>query len=212
MPLAPPRDQGAHAHMHMGFRFKFAGLATGTFAAFASPAIGQGAPASTGEQVRDAMQQVQVAAAVESAASPFGIAAVEQVTVTARRREENAQEVPVSLSVVGVQQLEATGTYNVGQLTQLTPSVQFFSSNPRNTAITIRGLGTSFGLTNDGLESGVGLYIDQVYQSRPAAATFDFIDVDRVEVLRGPQGTLFGKNTTAGAINIGIQIPTFERE
>ena len=143
-------------------------------------------------------------------AAPF-VVAVEQVLVTARRREENAQEVPVALSVIGIQQIEATGSYNVAQLTQLTPSVQFFSSNPRNTAITIRGLGTSFGLTNDGLEPGVGLYIDQVYMSRPAAATFDLVDIDRVEVLRGPQGTLFGKNTTAGAINVSIQQPSFER-
>src|SRR5258705_66072 len=142
--------------------------------------------------------------------APFQIA-VEQVTVTASRREEKAQEVPVALSVIGIQQIEATGSYNVAQLTQLTPSVQFFSSNPRNTAITIRGLGTSFGLTNDGLEPGVGLYIDQVYMSRRVAAPFVLIDIDRVEVLRGPQGTLFGKNTTAGAINVSIQQPTFER-
>jgi iron complex outermembrane receptor protein len=136
----------------------------------------------------------------------------ERVLVTARRREEEAQEVPLALTVVPVEKLDLTGTYNVAGLSQLAPSVQFFSSNPRNTAITIRGLGTSFGLANDGLESGVGLYIDQVYMSRPAAATFDFIDIDQVEILRGPQGTLFGKNTTAGAINIGIKKPTFDRQ
>jgi iron complex outermembrane receptor protein len=133
----------------------------------------------------------------------------ENITVTARRREEDVQSVPVAVSVIGAQQIEATGDYNLGQLSQLTPSVQFISSNPRNTAITIRGLGTSFGLTNDGLESGVGLYVDQVYIGRPATATFDFIDIDQVEVLRGPQGTLFGKNTTAGAINITTREPTF---
>ncbi|HEX7894872.1 MAG TPA: TonB-dependent receptor plug domain-containing protein, partial [Terriglobales bacterium] len=136
----------------------------------------------------------------------------EIVTVTARRRNEDAQDVPVALTVVSVQELEQTGMYNVGQLTQFAPTAQFYSSNPRNTAITIRGLGTSFGLTNDGLESGVGLYVDDVYMSRPAAATFDFIDVNQVEILRGPQGTLFGKNTTAGAIAIGIKKPTFEPE
>jgi len=135
----------------------------------------------------------------------------EEVIITSRFREEDVQAVPVAVSVIGQQKLVDTGSYNVGLLAQLTPAVQFFSSNPRNTAITIRGLGTSFGLTNDGLESGVGLYVDQVYMSRPAAATFDFIDVQRVEVVRGPQGTLFGKNTTAGAINIVIQQPTFER-
>jgi iron complex outermembrane receptor protein len=136
----------------------------------------------------------------------------EVVIVNARRREEDIQSVPVAVSAIPLEMIEATGSYNVAQLTQLTPSVQFFSSNPRNTAITIRGLGTSFGLTNDGLESGVGYYIDQVYYSRPAATTFDLIDIGQVEVLRGPQGTLFGKNTTAGVINVGIQIPTFERE
>jgi iron complex outermembrane recepter protein len=177
-------------------------LAANAAAALSSFALAQ-------DSAPDASRESSTASAVDPAA-PF-VVAVEQVLVTARRREENAQEVPVALSVIGIQQIEATGSYNVAQLTQLTPSVQFFSSNPRNTAITIRGLGTSFGLTNDGLEPGVGLYIDQVYMSRPAAATFDLIDIDRVEVLRGPQGTLFGKNTTAGAINVSIQQPTFER-
>ena len=136
----------------------------------------------------------------------------EVVIVNARRREEDIQSVPVAVSAIPLEMIEATGTYNVAQLTQLTPSVQFFSSNPRNTAITIRGLGTSFGLTNDGLESGVGYYIDQVYYSRPAATTFDLLDIGQAEVLRGPQGTLFGKNTTAGAINVAIQVPTYDRE
>src|SRR5205085_2709749 len=86
------------------------------------------------------------------------------------------------------------------------------STNPRNSAINIRGLGAPFGLTNDGLEPGVGLYIDGVYYARPASATLDFIDVDQIEVLRGPQGTLFGKNTTAGAINVTTRKPTFTPE
>ena len=136
----------------------------------------------------------------------------EQVLVSARRREEFVQRVPVAISVIPIAKLETTGTYNVGQLTQLVPNIQFFSSNPRNTAINIRGLGASFGLTNDGLEAGVGYYVDDVYMSRPAAATFDFLDINGIEVLRGPQGTLFGKNTTAGAITIGIKQPTFDRQ
>jgi len=200
--------------MHFSFGFKMLLLSVSTAAVLATTAFAQEAPApaaSSEPKDKAQAQPIQVAQAVETAASPLGNAAVEQLLVTARRREENAQEVPVALSVIGLQQIEATGSYNVGQLTQLTPSVQFFSSNPRNTAITIRGLGTSFGLTNDGLEPGVGLYIDEVYMSRPAAATFDLIDIDQVEVLRGPQGTLFGKNTSAGAINVSIQKPTFDR-
>src|SRR5690606_3005126 len=98
---------------------------------------------------------------------------------------------------------------NLNRLKELVPSVQLYSSNPRNTGINIRGLGSPFGLTNDGLDPGVGLYVDGVYYSRPAATTFDFIDIERIEVLRGPQGTLFGKNTTAGAFNITTRKPSF---
>src|SRR5690606_31613619 len=90
------------------------------------------------------------------------------------------------------------------------PSVQLYSSNPRNTTLNIRGLGSTFGLTNDGIDPGVGFYVDGVYYARPAATALDFIDVDQIEVLRGPQGTLFGKNTTAGAFNITSRAPKFK--
>jgi iron complex outermembrane recepter protein len=133
----------------------------------------------------------------------------ESVVVTARRVEEAAQEVPIPLSVVDGALAANTGSFNVNRLRELIPAVQFYSTNPRNSAINIRGLGAPFGLTNDGLEQGVGLYIDGVYYSRPASATLDFLDVDRIEVLRGPQGTLFGKNTTAGAINVSTRRPSF---
>jgi iron complex outermembrane recepter protein len=118
--------------------------------------------------------------------------------------------VPIALTVLGGQTLEKTGAYNVQQLTQLAPSLQFGSFNPRNTQVNIRGLGNNTGLANDGLEAGVGIYIDQVYYSRPAAATFDLLDIERVEILRGPQGTLFGKNTTAGALNVTTRAPSFD--
>src|SRR5690606_36782932 len=95
---------------------------------------------------------------------------------------------------------------------ELIPSVQLYSSNPRNTAISIRGQGTTFGLTNDGIDPGVGYYIDGVFFARPAITTLDFIDVERIEVLRGPQGTLYGKNTTAGAFNVTTAKPTFEKD
>lgn len=136
------------------------------------------------------------------------VASVGDIVVTARRRDERAQDVPIALTVVNEELLARTGTYNVAQVTQLAPSVQLLSSNPRNTAITIRGLGASYGLANDGLEQGVGLYVDQVYYGRPATATMDFVDLDRIEILRGPHGTLFGKNTTAGALNITTRAPS----
>ena len=129
------------------------------------------------------------------------------IVVTARRRSETVQSVPIAISVIGGTALAETGTYNVNRLTQLQPSLQFYSTNPRNSAANIRGLGAPFGLTNDGIEQGVGIYVDQVYYSRIASATFDFTDTERIEVLRGPQGTLYGKNTTAGAINIITRKP-----
>lgn len=146
------------------------------------------------------------AAVVDDGAEP------ETVVVTARRRNEAAQEIPLAISVIGGRQLDQTGSFNVSRLTQLTPALTFYSSNPRNSAANIRGLGAPFGLTNDGIEQGVGIYIDDIYYSRAASSTFDFLDVRQIEVLRGPQGTLYGKNTTAGAINITTRAPTFEFE
>lgn len=134
------------------------------------------------------------------------------IVVTARRRSETALDVPIAISVVAGEQIDNTGSFNVGRLTQLTPTLQFYSSNPRNTAVNIRGIGAPFGLTNDGIEQGVGIYVDDVYYSRVASSTFDFLDVAQIEVLRGPQGTLYGKNTTAGAINITTNQPGFDFE
>ena len=127
---------------------------------------------------------------------------LDEIVVTSRRREETAQNVPIPISVVSGSLIEQAGAFNINRVKELVPSVQLYSSNPRNTGINIRGVGSPFGLTNDGLDPGVGFYVDGVYYARPAAATFDFIDIEQIEVLRGPQGTLFGKNTTAGAINI----------
>lgn len=132
-----------------------------------------------------------------------------EVVITSRRRLESAQQVPIPISVIGGSQVEATGNFNVNRLKELVPSVQLYSSNPRNTGLNIRGVGSSFGLTNDGIDPGVGFYVDGVYYARPAAATLDFIDVEQIEVLRGPQGTLFGKNTTAGAFNVTTRKPEF---
>ena len=134
------------------------------------------------------------------------------IVVTARRRAETIQTVPIAMSVIGGTALAETGAYNVSRLTQLQPTLQFSSTNPRNSAANIRGLGAPFGLTNDGIEQGVGIYVDQAYYSRIASATFDFTDTERIEVLRGPQGTLYGKNTTAGAINITTRKPSFTPE
>lgn len=134
---------------------------------------------------------------------------LQEIVVTSRRRSEVLQDVPIPISVVGGARIEESGAFNVTRVKEMIPSVQMYTSNPRNTGINIRGIGSPFGLTNDGLDPGVGYYVDGVYYARPAAATLDFIDIERIEVLRGPQGTLFGKNTTSGALNIVTRKASF---
>ena len=118
------------------------------------------------------------------------------VTVTARRREESAQDVPTPISTVDGSTLEAQHVYRIQDLQQLVPSVNVAFMHARQSSVSIRGLGNN--PASDGLEGSVGLYIDNVYLGRPGMAAFDMLDVDQLELLRGPQGTLFGKNTTAG--------------
>lgn len=136
----------------------------------------------------------------------------DDIIVTARRRNERIQDVPVAANAFGGEQLAATRTYNLRDLQQLTPSLVVTNTNPRNTSINIRGLGNNVSVYNDGLEPAVGVYVDQVYLARPGQAVFDLSDVERIEVLRGPQGTLFGKNTSAGAVVVTTNSPTFEPE
>ena len=135
-----------------------------------------------------------------------------QVLVTSRRRKEKIQEVPIPISTIKGAALEEAGAFNVNRLKEIVPTVQLYSSNARNTTLNIRGLGSTYGLTNDGIDPGVGFYLDGVYIARPAATWLDFIDIEQIEVLRGPQGTLFGKNTTAGAFNITSRLPKFSPE
>lgn len=132
-----------------------------------------------------------------------------EILITARRRTEEVQKVPIPISVVGGPRIEESGSFNVNRIKELVPTVQLYSSNPRNTTLNIRGLGSTFGLTNDGIDQGVGFYVDGVYFARPAVTALDFVDVEQIEVLRGPQGTLFGKNTTAGAFNITTRLPSY---
>ncbi|MFS0828929.1 TonB-dependent receptor [Pseudomonas phoenicis] len=132
------------------------------------------------------------------------------VTVNARRREETSQSVPTAISVLGSETLETQRIYRVQDIQQLVPSTNVSYFHARQSSISIRGLGNN--PASDGLEGSVGVYLDNVYLGRPGMAVFDLLDVDQLEVLRGPQGTLFGKNTTAGVLNITTRKPTFQRE
>jgi iron complex outermembrane receptor protein len=191
----------------MRARLRLTSLLLATAAFFPASALASDKLLATGIGVAEAQPATAVITA-ESAEPSRG----DVIIVTARRRQETAQEVPLAISVIRGDSIEATGNFNVVKLQQLAPTLQVYTSNPRNTSVNIRGLGVPFGLTSDGFEQGVGIYVDDVYNSRVAAATFDFLDVEQVEVLRGPQGTLYGKNTTAGAINITTNQPTFDFE
>ena len=132
--------------------------------------------------------------------------------VTARYRAEDAQEVPIAITTLGADQLQALGgTRNLSQVLGQLPSLNIQGYSGRNQTITIRGLGTNAGSTNDGLEQGVGLYIDGVYRPRTGTAITDLMDIESIQLLRGPQGTLFGKNTVAGAVDIRTSEPSFKR-
>ena len=180
----------------------------GLLAATSLPLFALAAPARASEAATPSTPPAQSDPQAEESDPSRG----EVIIVTARRRQETAQAVPLAISVIKADSIESTGNFNVVKLQQVAPTLQVYSSNPRNTSVNIRGLGVPFGLTSDGFEQGVGIYVDDVYNSRVAAATFDFLDVSQVEVLRGPQGTLYGKNTTAGAINITTNQPSFDFE
>ena len=134
--------------------------------------------------------------------STSAFAAIEIVTVTAERRTENVQTVPIAVTAVSGAQLKAAQIRDFNDLQQLAPSllVSTGSGDTSGGLVRIRGVGTTG--NNAGLEASVGVFVDGVYRSRSAAVLEDLLAIDRIEVLRGPQGTLFGKNTTAGAISI----------
>lgn len=122
------------------------------------------------------------------------------VTVTAQRREENLLDVPLSVSAFSAEQLEATGAVDITTIQRATPNATIEVARGSNSTLIafIRGVGQQDPLW--GFEPGVGLYVDDVYVARPQGAILDIFDIDRIEVLRGPQGTLYGRNTIGGAI------------
>lgn len=126
--------------------------------------------------------------------------ALDEVIVTARRREESLQDVPIAVSAFSGEQLEEIGIVDITALTNRAPNIQLEVSRATNTTLTayIRGVGQQDPVA--GWEGGVGIYLDDVYLSRPQGTVFDVYDVERIEVLRGPQGTLYGRNTIGGAV------------
>jgi len=131
---------------------------------------------------------------------------IQTVLVSTRRRVESAQSVPTPMTVLNGDALEANRVYRAQDLQQLLPSTTINYVHARQMSFAVRGLGNN--PASDGLEGSVGLYLDNVYLARPGMAAFDALDIEQLELLRGPQGTLFGKNTTAGVVNISSRKPT----
>jgi len=142
-------------------------------------------------------------------AEESSFAGIEEVIVTAQKRESTLQDTPVAVSAVSGEGLKDKGIAEIQDLELAVPSLDVTQSATSSQQVfSIRGLGTSG--FNAGLEPSVGVFIDGVYRSRAASAIGDFISVERVEVLRGPQSTVFGKNTPAGVISVITQLPDQE--
>ena len=151
-----------------------------------------------------------------SAQQSEGVSALmEEVVVTARKREEGLQETPIAVSAFSGESLEARGIQRVDQIANIVPNMTFDNINTNggggnSAAIFLRGVGQRDFIPS--ADPGVGLYVDGVYYARSVGSVLDLIDIERIEVLRGPQGTLFGRNTTGGAISITTKKPTEEFE
>ena len=135
---------------------------------------------------------------------------LEEIVVTARRREESLQSVPVAVSVLTGEELQEAGGLKIDAIGKVVPNVHFEAaggtSGVKSPVIFIRGMGQNDFIPVE--DPAVGIYLDGVYMGRNIGSVFDLIDIERIEVLRGPQGTLFGRNTIGGAVNIISKTPT----
>ena len=177
------------------FNFERKHLALSIFAVLsvAQPAFAQQAPTTDDSKPADQKKAVTLAGMV----------------VTAQKREQAVQDVPITMTVASKQLLQDAGVRDIKALQILVPAMSVISTgNEANTAIRMRGVGTTG--DNPGLESSVGVVIDGVPRSRTAVGFDDLGDLERIEVLYGPQGTLFGQNTSSGVVNVVTQQPSFK--
>ena len=153
--------------------------------------------------------------AVSNAQEDGAAIALEEIVVTARRREESLQDTPVSVTALNADAIELRNIQSVADVTNYAPNIQFDSvasesGGGASSQISIRGIGqTDYAIT---IEPGVGLYLDGVYIGKSMGSLLDAVDLDSIQVLRGPQGTLFGKNTIGGAVVLTSKQPTDEYE
>jgi iron complex outermembrane recepter protein len=151
--------------------------------------------------------QENTASSSPAPAAPEEAVALDELVISARNRTEKAQDVPVSASTISASRLEQESLITFADFATKLPNVTFFAPNPRQANISIRGIGKNS--SNESSEASVGLIIDDVYLLLPGNAAGDYVDLERIEVLRGPQGTLKGKNTTLGVVNVVTKAPSF---
>ncbi|NIJ08590.1 iron complex outermembrane receptor protein [Sphingomonas vulcanisoli] len=133
---------------------------------------------------------------------------LQDITVYARKRPENVQNVPIPVTVITPQELTRQNLVNFTDFQSKLPAFSVYLTNPKQLNLGVRGIGNN-GFNTDGIDGSVGIFVDGVYSGRPGMVSTDFNDLAQVELLRGPQGTLFGKNTTAGAVIINSLKPSF---
>jgi len=189
-------------------------LLSAALVTIASPAIGQTSQSATDTDKSSAKptEGATEGAAVQDQATEQQPVNTGDIVITATRRNQALSDVPMAVSAVTAQQLEYTGASDIRQLNQVAPSLLVSSTSSEAGAgvARIRGIGTVG--DNPGLESSVGVFVDGVYRSRAGVALTELGPLDRIEVLRGPQGTLFGRNTSAGLISIITAKPRFTTE
>ncbi len=168
-------------------------VVSAVFGALVTPVLAQ-------ETAENAPQE---AASAESAPAEKAAPLVPEIVVTAQKRAESLYEVPLSVSAIGRDALAERNVEKLDDIGQLTPNVDI-AALPRSTYVRIRGLGSG---DNKGFEQSIGLFVDGIYQGRAEYLNDAMLDIEQIEVLRGPQGTLFGKNTVAGALNITTANP-----
>jgi len=191
-------------------------LASGMAAAQTAPAptptpTPEQAPAAAVDPAQTPAAAPQAVPTAAPAAAPAQQGGIQEIVVTAQKRAENLQNTPIAITALTSTALQKSGVTDLSGVVKQTPALYFAPYPSSDTTLVLfmrgQGIGDPMIITKDG---GVGLYVDGIYQARPQNSTFDLADVERVEVLRGPQGTLYGRNTTGGAVNIITKKPTGE--